>query len=133
VRYLIDTNILIFLCNSKSEPLEHKFKMHRPEEFLVSSITVGELIYGVNKSRHRDRNLQGILKILSPFKIIDFDSSDGWEYGEIRAELEKKGTIIGGNDIMIAAQAKRRGLIVITNNVKEYKRVYGLQVEDWTT
>lgn len=133
MRYLIDTNILIFLCNSKSEPLEHKFKMHRPEEFLVSSITVGELIYGVNKSRHRDRNLQGILKILSPFKIIDFDSSDGWEYGEIRAELEKKGTIIGGNDIMIAAQAKRRGLIVITNNVKEYKRVYGLQVEDWTT
>jgi tRNA(fMet)-specific endonuclease VapC len=71
-------------------------------------------------------------KALSPFKIIVFDSSDGWEYGEIRAELEKKGAIIGGNDIMIAAQARRRGLTVITNNVKEYKRVHGLRVEDWT-
>jgi tRNA(fMet)-specific endonuclease VapC len=132
VKYLIDTNILIFLCNSKSKLLEQKFKTHSPEEFSVSSITVGELIYGVNKSQHRDRNLQAILKILSPFKVIDFDSSDGWMYGEIRADLEKKGTIIGGNDIMIAAQATRRGLIVITNNVKEYKRVSGLPVEDWT-
>ena len=132
MRYLIDTNILIFLCNSKSKVLEHKFKTHQPEDFYVSSITVAELIYGVNKSLHRDRNLQAIIKILSPFKIIDFDSSDGWEYGEIRAELEGKGMIIGGNDIMIAAQAKRRKLIVITNNTKEYKRVQGLQVEDWT-
>jgi len=132
VKYLIDTNILIFLCNSKSKLLERRFKKHRPEEFLISSITVGELIYGVNKSQHRDRNLQAILKILSPFKIIDFDSSDGWEYGEIRADLEERGAIIGGNDIMIAAQAKRRGLIVITNNTGEYTRVNGLQVEDWT-
>ena len=132
MKYLVDTNILIFLCNSKSPSLEHKFKRHRPEDFVVSSITVGELIYGVNKSLNRDRNLQAILKILSPFKIIDFDSSDGWAYGEIRAELEEKGTIIGGNDIMIAAQAKRRGLVVITNNTREYKRVNGLRVEDWT-
>ena len=132
MKYLVDTNILIFLCNSKSPSLEHKFKRHRPEDFVVSSITVGELIYGVNKSQHRDRNLQAILKILSPFKIVDFDSSDGWAYGEIRAELEEKGTIIGGNDIMIAAQAKRRGLVVITNNTREYKRVNGLRVEDWT-
>lgn len=132
MKYLVDTNILIFLCNSKSKLLEHRFTTHRPEEFLVSSITVGELIYGVNKSRHRSRNLQAILKILSPFKIIDFDSSDGWSYGEIRADLEEKGTIIGGNDLMIAAQAKRRGLTVITNNTKEYKRVMGLSVEDWT-
>ncbi len=64
--------------------------------------------------------------------VIAPSKSDGWEYGEIRAELEKKGTIIGGNDMMIAAQARRRGLTVITNNVKEYKRVRGLHVEDWT-
>jgi tRNA(fMet)-specific endonuclease VapC len=132
VKYLIDTNILIFLCNSRSKSLELKFTTHHPDDFAVSSITVGELIYGVNKSRLRDRNLQAILKILSPFKIIDFNSSDGWEYGEIRADLEKKGTIIGGNDIMIAVQARRRGLTVITNNTGEYKRVEGLTVEDWT-
>jgi tRNA(fMet)-specific endonuclease VapC len=132
VKYLVDTNILIYLCNSKSKPLENKFKTHQPDEFAVSAITVGEMIYGVNKSRQRYRNLQAILKIVSPFRILDFDSSDGWQYGEIRAELEKKGTIIGGNDIMIAAQARGRGLIVITNNIKEYKRVPSLKIEDWT-
>lgn len=132
MKYLVDTNILIFLCNSRSKSLELRFTIHHPEDFVVSSITVGELIYGVNKCRHRDRNLQAILKILSPFEIIDFNSSDGWKYGEIRADLEKKGTIIGGNDIMIAAQARRRGLTVITNNTGEYKRVDGLKVEDWT-
>jgi tRNA(fMet)-specific endonuclease VapC len=132
VNYLIDTNILIYLCNSKSLKLEARFRKHQPDEFGVSSITIGELIYGVYKSRHKQKNLQAILKILSPFKVIDFDSSDGWQYGETRAMLEEKGRIIGGNDMMIAAQAKRRGLIVITNNTREYERVPGLSVEDWT-
>jgi tRNA(fMet)-specific endonuclease VapC len=132
MKYLVDTNILIYLCNSHSISLEKKFIAHSPLEFCTSSITVGELIYGVNKSKYRERNLQAILKILSSFQIIDFDSKDSWEYGEIRADLEKKGTSIGGNDIMIAAQARRRGLTVVTNNTKEYKRVTGLHVEDWT-
>jgi tRNA(fMet)-specific endonuclease VapC len=132
VKYLIDTNILIYLCNSKSEVLEQKFKRHQPEVFAVSSITVGELIYGVNKSKNKEKNLHAILKILSPFQIIDFTSSDGWEYGLIRAELEAKGTLIGGNDIMIAAQARRRKLIVITNNIREYQRVSDLPIEDWS-
>jgi tRNA(fMet)-specific endonuclease VapC len=132
VNYLVDTNILIYLCNSKSKKLENRFRKHRPDEFVVSSITIGELIYGVYKSRQKDKNLQAILEILSPFKVIDFDSNDGWHYGEIRAGLEAKGRSIGGNDIMIAAQAKRRGLIVITNNTGEYQRVDGLTVEDWT-
>jgi tRNA(fMet)-specific endonuclease VapC len=131
VKYLIDTNILIYLCNSKSEVLERRFKRHHPELFAVSAITVGELIYGVYKSKNKDKNLQAILKILSPFQIIDFTSSDGWEYGLIRAELEIKGTIIGGNDIMIAAQARRRKLTVITNNIREYQRVSALQIENW--
>ena len=132
MKYLVDTNILIFLCNSKSKKLEAKFKKHHPEEFFVSSITVGELIYGVNKSQQKRKNLEAIIKILSPFKVIDFDSRDAWEYGEIRANLESKGKSIGGNDIMIAAQVKRRGLIMLTNNTKEYKRVSGIKVEDWT-
>jgi tRNA(fMet)-specific endonuclease VapC len=132
MKYLVDTNILIYLCNSKSVKLERRFRRHRPDEFLVSSITVGELIYGVNKSQHKDRNLQAILKVLSPFSIVDFDSTDGWEYGEIRAELESRGKVIGGSDMLIAAQARRRGLILITNNTREYKRVHGLKVENWT-
>jgi len=132
VKYLVDTNILIFLCNTKSKKLETKFKKHRPEEFFVSSITVGELIYGVNKSQQKRKNLEAIIKILSSFEVIDFDSRDAWEYGEIRADLESKGKSIGGNDIMIAAQAKQRGLIMITSNAREHKRVGGIKVEDWT-
>ena len=130
--YLVDTNILIFLCKEKSKTLEEKFRSHRPEDFLVSSVTIAELLYGVNKSQRKEQNLQAILKILSPFKVIDFDSRDAWTYGEIRADLERKGTPIGGNDLMIAAQAKRRNLIIITNNTKEYHRVTGLKVQDWT-
>jgi tRNA(fMet)-specific endonuclease VapC len=132
MRFLVDTNILIFLCNSKSLLLEKRFTRHQPEEFGVSSITVGELIYGVKKSRHVERNLHAILKILSPFIIIDFDSADGWEYGDIRSSMEKKGMLIGANDCLMAAQARRRGLTVITNNIREYKRVPDLQVEDWS-
>lgn len=132
MKYLVDTNILIFLCNTKSKKLETKFKKHRPEEFFVSSITVGELIYGVNKSQQKRKNLEAIIKILSSFEVIDFDSRDAWEYGEIRADLESKGKSIGGNDIMIAAQAKQRGLIMITSNAREHKRVGGIKVEDWT-
>ncbi len=103
MKYLVDTNILIFLCNSKSKKLELKFKEHNPKDFLVSSVTVGELIFGVKKSQKKQKNLEAILKILSPFEVINYDSKDAWIYGEIRAELEEKGTIIGGNDIMIAA------------------------------
>jgi tRNA(fMet)-specific endonuclease VapC len=132
MKYLVDTNVLIHLCNSKSPMLERKFTSRMPEEFAVSAITVGELIYGANKSVHKERNLQAILRILSPLKVIDFDSGDGWQYGEIRADLERAGRVIGGNDMLIAAQARRRGLVVITSNTKEYVRVPGLTVQDWT-
>jgi len=132
MRYLVDTNILIYLCNSKSTLLERRFTNKPAELFFVSSITVGELIYGVKKSQRQKDNLRAILKILSPFTILDFNSKDGWEYGAIRAELESVGRIIGGNDLLIAAQARSRGLTVITNNLREFNRVEGLKVEDWS-
>ncbi|MDD2599819.1 MAG: type II toxin-antitoxin system VapC family toxin [Kiritimatiellae bacterium] len=131
MRYLVDTNILIYLCNSKSAALEKRFTDKPAELFYVSAITVGELIYGVKKSQRQAENLRAILKILSPFSVLDFNSEDGWEYGAIRAELECAGSIIGGNDLLIAAQARSRGLTVITNNFREFSRVEGLSVEDW--
>jgi len=132
MKYVVDTNILIFLCNAKSEKLEQRFKKHPVHDFCVSTVTVGELIYGAYKSKQKSRNLESILKILSPFTVIEYDSKDAWKYGELRAELEANGRIIGGNDLIIAAQALQRGLIVITNNTREYGRVKGLIVEDWT-
>jgi tRNA(fMet)-specific endonuclease VapC len=132
MKYLVDTNILIYLMNSKSIKLQNKFTSKSIEEFGVSSITVAELIYGAKKSKAIEKNLNATIKILSPFKILDFTSMDAFEYGDIRADLELKGNIIGANDLLIAAQARRQNLIVLTANVKEYERVEGLKVVNWS-
>lgn len=131
MKYLVDTNILIYLLNSKSLKLQNKFTSKSIEEFCVSSITVAELIYGAKKSKKIEKNLNAAIKILSPFKIIDFTSMDAFEYGDIRVDLELHGNIIGANDLLIAAQARRLKLIVLTANIKEYERVKGLKVENW--
>ncbi len=131
MKYLVDTNILIYLMNSKSKSLEKKFTSKDIRDFGVSSITVAELIYGAKKSQHKSKNLTAVLKILSPLTILDFDSTDAMEYGNIRAELEIKGQIIGANDLLIAAQAKRHKLIMLTANTKEFNRVSGIKVENW--
>lgn len=132
MKYLVDTNILIYLMNSKSTKLQKKFTSKSIEEFGVSSITVAELIYGAKKSKAIEKNLNAAIKILSPFKILDFTSMDAFEYGDIRADLELKGNIIGANDLLTAAQARRKKLIVLTANIKEYKRVEGLKVVNWS-
>jgi len=118
--------------NSKSIKLQKKFTSKSIDEFGVSSITVAELIYGAKKSKAIEKNLNAALKILSPLKILDFTSMDAFEYGDIRADLELKGNIIGANDLLIAAQARRQNLIVLTANVKEYERVEGLKVVNWS-
>ncbi|MBN2093730.1 type II toxin-antitoxin system VapC family toxin [candidate division KSB1 bacterium] len=131
MKYLIDTNILIYLMNSKSLELQKKFTERSTDDFCVSAITVAELIYGAKKSKNIEKNLNAVIKILSPFTIIDFTSKDAFEYGDIRAKLEMKGKIIGANDLLIAAQAKRQKLVVLTANTKEYERVEGLDLENW--
>jgi tRNA(fMet)-specific endonuclease VapC len=131
MKYLVDTNILIYLMNSKSLKLQNKFTSQSIEEFCVSSITVAELIYGAKKSKKIEKNLNAAIKILSAFQIIDFTSMDAFEYGDIRADLELQGNIIGANDLLIAAQARRLKLVVLTANTKEYGRVKGLKIENW--
>ena len=132
MKYLVDTNILVYLLNSKSPQLQQKFTRRDIRQFGVSSITVAELIYGARKSRKVERNTSAVIKILSSFELLDFTSLDAFEYGDIRVYLESKGKLIGGNDLLIAAQARRLGLIVVTANTDEFTRVPGLQVEDWT-
>ncbi len=131
MKYLVDTNILIYLMNSKSLKLQNKFKSKSIEDFCVSSITVAKLICGAKKSKKNEKNLHAAIKILSVFKIINFTSMDAFEYGDIRADLELQETIIGANDLLIAAQAKRLKLVVLTAHTKEYERVKGLKVENW--
>ena len=133
MKYLVDTNIFIYLMNSKSIKLQNKFVKKNIEQFCVSSITVAELIYGARKSKNVDKNMIAAINILSPFKILEFSGEDAFEYGDIRVDLERKGKIIGANDLLIAAQARRQNLIVVTANIKEYERVVGLKVENWAT
>lgn len=131
MKYLIDTSILIYLMNSKSPKLLSRFTRKAIEQFCVSSITVAELIYGAKKSKNIERNMSAAIKILSPFTILVFSGLDAFEYGDIRSELESKGKVIGGNDLLIAAQARRQHLIVITANTKEFERVKGLKIDNW--
>jgi tRNA(fMet)-specific endonuclease VapC len=104
---------------------------HNPEDLCVSSITYAELMHGVEKSQSVDKNRLAISLFLSPITILNFDGKAAEEYGRIRADLERKGTPIGPLDMLIAGHAKSKGLILVTNNTREFERMDGLAVEDW--
>jgi tRNA(fMet)-specific endonuclease VapC len=97
----------------------------------LSSISIAELQYGVYKSTNTEKNRIALTEFLAPFEILKFDDNDAEVFGRIRADLKKKGTIIGPYDLLIAAQAISKGLILVTNNIDEFKRVEELAIEDW--
>lgn len=132
MKYLLDTNICIYLIKQKSENLINKIKEFDIEELCISTITIAELEYGIQKSSYPERNRLALIEFLVPFKILDFNQEATLDYGEIRADLEKEGRIIGPMDLLIAAHARSNDLIVVTNNEKEFNRVKGLEVENWT-
>lgn len=98
----------------------------------ISSITLSELMHGVEKSAKPEKNRKVIEDFVSRLDVLNHDESSAAHYGEIRADLEKKGTPIGVNDLHIAWHARSRGLILVTNNLKEFNRVEGLRITDWT-
>ena len=99
----------------------------------MSTITIAELEYGVYRSQNTDQNRIALLEFLVPLAILDFDQSAAAVYGSIRASLESRGTPIGPMDLLIAAQAMSQGLILVTNNEREFGRVEGLGIENWIT
>jgi len=129
VKYIVDTNILVYYLRNKSNSLQKL--LYSNNELAISSITVAELVYGAQKSLHIEKNMQAVIKTLSYFNVVDFSKDDAFEYGDIRACLEKQGIPIGDHDMQIAAQARRLGLIVVTANVREFSRVKNLGVENW--
>lgn len=129
---MLDTNICIYAIKHKPDAVIEKFLSHDPEEMCISAITYAELMHGVEKSMAVERNRIAMSLFLSPITILDFDEKAAEEYGRIRAELEKKGTPIGPMDTLIAGHAKAEGLILVTNNTREFNRVADLMVEDWT-
>ncbi|MDY2607437.1 MAG: type II toxin-antitoxin system VapC family toxin [Lachnospiraceae bacterium] len=131
MRYMLDTNICIYLIKHKPLQVFEKLQEHNPYEICISAVTYAELVHGVEKSKAVERNRLALTILLSNIEILDFDMKAAEEYGRIRADLEKKGTPIGPLDMMIAGHAKSLGYTVVTNNVGEFKRVEGLQHENW--
>jgi tRNA(fMet)-specific endonuclease VapC len=133
VKYLLDTNICIYIINEKLPALLRRMQRFTPGELGISAITVAELEYGIHKSTRPERNRIALTSFLLPFEIIDFDQAAATEYGEIRAWQTRHGKIVGALDLLIAAQARSRGLVLVTNNEKEFSLIPGLQMENWAT
>jgi tRNA(fMet)-specific endonuclease VapC len=128
---MLDTNICIYIIKNKPQSVKKRFKEFHIGELSISTITVSELMYGAYKSQFVEKNLQTIENFLMPFEIIDYDYHASIEYGKIRANLEKKGQVIGNMDMQIAGHALSLGLKLVTNNIKEFNRVEGLALDNW--
>ena len=131
MKYLLDTNICIYVIKERSKRVLDRFLEKPPGALGVSSVTLAELSYGVEKSAHKARNRSALDYFLAPLELAAFDFPAAKEYGAIRAVLEKGGTPIGAYDLMIAAQARALGVTLVTNNEREFRRVPGLVVENW--
>jgi len=132
IRYLLDTNICIYLIKKHPTAVLERFRLHSPEDVAISTITFFELEYGVQKSRHIERTQDALSRFLLPLTIIDTDRHAAAEAAIIRAVLEKKGTPIGPYDLLIAGLARSQDMILVTNNTSEFARIDGLRLENWT-
>ena len=132
MEYLLDTIICIYIIKKKPAIVLEKFKTFSLGSIGISAITLAELQYGIRKSSKPDKNLIALNQFIIPLEVIDFDYNATIEYGLIRAELEKLGTPIGPLDTLIGAHAKSLGLTIVTNNEKEFERIAGLKIENWT-
>lgn len=133
MKYLLDTNICIYVINEKPKKVLKKFEQYPVHEFGISSITHAELQHGVEKSKNKDINQNALDEFLLPLTILPFHGKKLVAYyGEIRALLESKGKTIGPLDTLIAAHALSLDLTIISNNIKEFSRIPNLKCENWT-
>ncbi|MYJ96811.1 MAG: type II toxin-antitoxin system VapC family toxin [Proteobacteria bacterium] len=130
MRYLLDSNACIALLNSTSPPLRTRIRRQRPSDIGLSVVVTYELYYGAFKSRRVDRNIELLDRLA--FEVVPFDASDARVAGAIRSELEAVGRPIGPYDVLIAGQARARGLTLVTANSDEFLRVKDLDCEDWS-
>ena len=129
--YLLDTNICIYIINNRPEHVIEHIKTLNPHQVKLSAISVGELEFGVAKSKSKEQNRQALIHFASAFDIIAFNDRDAEIFGIIRADLSNRGQVIGPYDMQIAAQALSRDLILVTNNVSEFSRIKNLKIENW--
>ena len=132
MRRLLDTNVCIHIIRRRPPGVLRRFESHEVGEIGVSSVTVAELAYGVEKSPRPEQNREALSRFLMPLEVAIFDPEAAAAYGRVRADLERIGTPIGPLDALIAAHAVSLGITLVTNNTREFSRVPGLEVEDWT-
>ena len=131
VRYLLDTNICIYIAKHNPPAVCERFSRHTADELAISVVTLGELRFGAEKSQSRERALAVIAQLEAMMQIAPLVEAVGKHYGQIRATLQQHGEIIGNNDLWLAAHARAKGWILVTNNEREFVRVKGLQIENW--
>ena len=130
LKYLLDTNIAIYVIKHRPIQVLETFNRHAGQ-LCISSITLAELFHGVEKSAKPDHNLRQVEDFVSRLEVLEYGNKAAAHYGDIRANLERKGTPIGVNDLHIAAHARSEGLTLVTNNLREFERVEGLRLENW--
>ena len=127
----LGTNICIYLIKKRPPKVLERFREHSPQDVAISTITLFELEYGVEKSQYRQRSEDALAKFLLPLSLIDLDRSAAMEAATIRAQLEKAGMPIGPYDLLIAGLALSRDMTLVTNNSKEFERIHHLRLENW--
>jgi tRNA(fMet)-specific endonuclease VapC len=128
--YMLDTNICIYVMKNYPQHLREKFNS-LAEQLCISSITLGELHYGAEKSARRVENLLAIEHFVARLDVLPFAAKAAAHYGQVRAELERAGTPCGPHDMQTGGHARSEGLIVVTNNMREFGRMPGIRVENW--
>ena len=131
VRYLLDTNICIYIAKHSPPAVRERFAQISADSLSMSVITLGELRYGAEKSQMRVRSLEIIRQLEALIQIAPMNEDTAHHYGDIRSSLERAGRPIGNNDLWIAAHARSNGWTLVTNNEREFNRVEGLAVENW--
>lgn len=131
MKYLLDTNICIYIIKKKPQNVVIKLSKININDVGISSITLSELEYDIEKSSNPNKNRIALIEFLSIMEIYNYNDNAAKEYGIIRSDLEKRGQIIGSMDMLIAAHAKSMELILVTNNEDEFKRIKGLAIENW--
>ena len=130
LKYMLDTNICIFTVKNKPQEVREAFNRYQGQ-LCISAITLMELIYGAEKSAAPEKNLAVVESFAARLDVLNYDQEAAAHSGQLRAELAKNGKPIGPYDQMIAGHARSQGLILVTNNLREFERVPGLRVEDW--
>lgn len=130
LKYMLDTNIVIYVIKRKPIELLDLFNLHAGQ-MSISSITLAELLHGAEKSAKPEHNMRQVEDFISRLEVLEYGIKAAAHYGSIRASLERLGTPIGINDLHIAGHARSEGLVLVTNNMREFERVDGLCVENW--